>query len=162
MAGDVSYRVAGVDNRKNHVIVVAEVQAPCGSHRKELVVVGREAASLEVRMQEGAAPELRQLHDTQSIVDLLARIERKEQAAVQLGFGVGRARRQQVHAPEGFERSLQRVRRSPAREAVRHERFLAGRLGTDINAVLTLLAAVRTPGYEVATRSVAAGRKFTS
>ena len=114
VAGDVSHRIARVDDRKDHVIVVAEVQAPRRTHGKELVVVEGEPASFEVRVQECAFVKFGKLHDAQLIVDLLTRIEREEQVAVELGFRVGRACRQQVHASESFERALQRVRGSPA------------------------------------------------
>ena len=114
VAGDVTHRIAGVDDREDHVVVVAEVQAPRRTHWEELVVVEGESAPFEVRVQEGAFVKFGKLHDAQFVIDLLARIERKKQVAVELGFGVGRGRRQQVHASEGFEGALQRMRGSPA------------------------------------------------
>lgn len=68
----------------------------------------------------------------------------------------GGFRRQQVHPAEVFEQPLQDGRRTAARETMRPEGFLAGRLPFDKTPELTLFAAERAAGDEVLAPAVRA------
>jgi len=158
--GNVAYRIAAIDHRKDDVVVPAAIQPASRAHRKQVVVVVGEAPSLQVRMREGSPPVVRQGDDAQFVVHLFLCILQWKQHVGGRRVESDGLGRQQIHPAEAFEQPLQGGRRTAAREAVCHEGLLAGGLPTDVDPELPLLAAERTPGDKVFPTAVRPGSEL--